>query len=107
MPASSPVTSTVTVRSRIAAPSILDWSSVPFQTSTSAVVAVFVASASTIASAPSPVTVAGMRPPASADSIASAQNRGLRRLPTVSRPNPPCSSRGGQPSSSNWSEQTQ
>ena len=37
----------------------------------------------------------------------SAQYRGLRRLPTVSSPNPPCNSRGGRPSSSKWSDATQ
>ena len=38
---------------------------------------------------------------------ASAHQRGLRRLPTVSSPKPPWSRRGGRPSSSKWSLTTQ
>jgi MFS family permease len=88
-------------RSGSGSPPILPWSSVTFQaripirpSSCRA------ASASTSPQALSPVTSArsGARP--SPLSRASAQNLGLRRFPTDSRPNPPWNSPGGLPSSS-------
>ena len=105
---SRPVIATVTGRARSAEPDALVWSSVRFQTSTP------ISPdddrderASTSEPAPSPVSETPRRVSGSRSSRASAHQRGLRSSPTVRVPKPPCSSAGGRPSSSKWSETTQ